>query len=877
MTNLDHSRWLRNVSGGPMRKTGLSTCDLSDRRPIMDMNGLGSLTLAIFIGLFSGLASHQALAIRAADMNGSDQHMVSGVPVDAKLVYNFNEIYCPGPVANFPGLGCSAEVSGATPYNNSSASGVPLSLLPNKDGNAPNAPADLAFNVSSKFRYVIVNYKENGIESGADTVDQGYQKAQNHRSLLKSSGSPYNAALNDAQCSNELTVQMWVKPLFPFHGQDTNANNQNQGAMIVGISNSTLDTVSEPDWAIYQVGDSGAEQVRFRVRTQGGAGVNIDSPPGVFSSVREIRDTDYSQSPPAKVAVGSHPELWDGFELSGKAYESVDPSQFTEIIATIRQDPVDMQKRATVYVNRIPSASIPVSFTPSMSTSSSLVIGNDLVKLTQKADGTNILDNQKNWSGLIKHVAIYCNGVEKTEVLGTVAIPGVQTMMAAIEANPDAPISNERKFAQRLAQRLTGTLFPIDHPDLTTMENLIKAGKMVEAAQVMTGDKASGTTGNPGFLNVIVKQMALVMSNREETARVPLNDMAAMFIGVTRDETSAKELLTGDFYYAADPNIAKVRNNFVNDILLSNNHFRDLDNGDWDIGKALMRIDSASTSPIYPKGQQILENPISKTIKPSPDPAGVITSRAWMGAHAIAGTNRRLVEYSLREFLCVPLSEAADTSVSDARIGRDVDRKPGGDESKFQTSCKGCHNIQDGMRGAFAFWDYRTSQAEDGRDYEFVRNTMIGNQYHAADGTGTDQGCITDNSGPVLPGIDKVIYKMNHNCKNFNVLANAVTDNSFVNNAQGFKNKVLFGWRGDNKNGGNGTQQFGQMIADSKRFSQCMAKRVYESVCLPAIPYDFNEVRDKIFSYGDAFENNNYNLKKLFQMIAVDPICIKMR
>ena len=87
-----------------------------------------------------------------------------------------------------------------------------------------------------------------------------------------------------------------------------------------------------------------------------------------------------------------------------------------------------------------------------------------------------------------------------------------------------------------------------------------------------------------------------------------------------------------------------------------------------------------------------------------------------MAAHAIAGTNRRLVEYSFREFTCMPIDKWADASGPDTYIGRDVDRFPGGVHQKFTTTCRACHSGMDSLRGAFARYTfsgltYKISQA----------------------------------------------------------------------------------------------------------------------------------------------------------------------
>lgn len=334
------------------------------------------------------------------------------------------------------------------------------------------------------------------------------------------------------------------------------------------------------------------------------------------------------------------------------------------------------------------------------------------------------------------------------------------------------------------------------------------------------------------------------MSSREETIREPLNDFTATIMGVTRDGTDARQLLYGDFLYAADParipagiTIPSV---LVTDRLRSNAHYAALERANLDVGATLLRVD----------GQQIANS--DTTSIPNPDPAGILTSRAFIAAHAIAGTNRRLVEYTFREFMCLPIEGWADTLGSDFRIGRDVDRFPGGDNNKFLTTCKGCHSMQDGFRGAFAKWDFADNSAVH-----------------------VDNGVTT---GGLQPRLDNgVIYKLNR--PDFVQYAGGyrTSDDSFVNNATRGANAYTLGWREPAPDTSalsgrtNGVHAFGRLIAGSKRFPQCMAKRVWASVCHNEL--SSAEMESIYVSMGLNFENNGYNLKKLFEAVAIHPKC----
>lgn len=399
--------------------------------------------------------------------------------------------------------------------------------------------------------------------------------------------------------------------------------------------------------------------------------------------------------------------------------------------------------------------------------------------------------------------------------------------------------------AQWMLERLTGVKQPLDNPLIGQMATLIQQGDRIAAAEL--------ATAQPQFLNVTVKQTASQMSTREETIREPLNDFSATFMGAVRDGLDARQLLFGNFYYAATDstrlNGITIPSNLEADILRSNNHYAALERANLDVGAALVRVD----------GQRIVN--AAATSIPSPDPAGLLTTRAFLGAHAIAGTNRRLVEYTMRQFACIPIAGWADTLGSDLRIGRDIDRRPGGDEQKFLTTCKGCHTVMDGFRGAFAKWDFR--------DIGGVGPVAI----HVANGV--TAGGLTPNVDPNNRG---VIFKMNRN--DFVQYAGGYvsTDDSFVNNAIRGSNATLFGWRGmapdsDAALSGRttGAHAFGRLVANSQRFSQCMAKRIWAQVCHTEL--GVAQMEAIYVSMGLELETKQYNLKKLYEAIAAHPKC----
>jgi hypothetical protein len=277
-------------------------------------------------------------------------------------------------------------------------------------------------------------------------------------------------------------------------------------------------------------------------------------------------------------------------------------------------------------------------------------------------------------------------------------------------------------------------------------------------------------------------------------------------------------------------------------------HFGDADNAEIqhfaDLGNNMIR------SGVQRVAHRDLVNGTSQVTEMIADPeaAGLITTQTFLDQHAAAGTNRRAVEYTLREFTCMPIHDAMDTSVDDSRIGEDVDRAPGGLPSTYQQTCRGCHSVLDGFRGAFAYVDsiYHWTNVQEipvnsknDISYKYFRNQWV--FPHQADGSG---GHLT-------------------------------TDNSWVNNAASGSNASYFGWRGAMS--GSGIPSFAASIASSHAFSKCMVDRAIASVCMR----DLNEVRTNftdqtgmVATEANNFEADGYNLRRMFARVAANPNCI---
>ncbi len=411
-------------------------------------------------------------------------------------------------------------------------------------------------------------------------------------------------------------------------------------------------------------------------------------------------------------------------------------------------------------------------------------------------------------------------GTKVATVGAMVAVSAVlaQRGYAAITVDTASSVTPARTQARDLFKALTTIGLPIDDARLKTMESDIASGDVRSAAKVATSD--------PLFYNVRVRDIAKAMSTVDTSVRAPMSDFVATFIGVVRDSdtTSAKTLLTGNFSYVADPTKTMVNGMQAvpqgdGDFLNSNNHYDAITNGNFSLSDVLIRKE----------GQRVI-SANTGAVMAHPDPAGLITSYAFQKAHAVMGTNRRLVQYSMKIFMCVEMADWADATAPDNRVGRDVDRVPSGSSGKYLQTCKACHGQMDGFRGAFSHVDFN------------------------------------NNSATYATGVQG---KMNRNGDVFQG-GFILQDDSFLNYATEPANQDKFGWRSANLTG-NGMGQFASMLADSQGFSRCMVRRVFTNVC-KHVPSTAQETL--IRSMATDFENDSYNLRNVFERVAIHPQCL---
>lgn len=414
--------------------------------------------------------------------------------------------------------------------------------------------------------------------------------------------------------------------------------------------------------------------------------------------------------------------------------------------------------------------------------------------------------------------------IYRVTALGDLALLSFDSVVPATD-----PVDLAMEKASLLYRRLAGLRTSVDNPTVRAMADYIAIDDWLGAAMVATEE--------PGFYNHVVRDFAAKMSNQDVSVGAPLTDFVATIVGITRDELDARDMLTGDFFYMATGDAVAVPSDLLLDVVTSNNHYAALEDERYDLAAVLTRVD-----------QQYLRDPSAPDeLASHPEPAGVLTTRGWMEAHATAGTNRRLAEFTISEFACAEMEQWADSTSPDAFVWRDVDRFPAGDAARYQTECKSCHANLDAFAGAYARFDF-----EDG----FTKYAPF-----YPDGADDPDAMKQQPMG--------VSEKMTHNSDVFPD-GYFLTDDHWTNLARSPANEARFGWRGDAAEG-EGLASFAAAVADSVAFSRCMVERVFSEVCLRA---PTAAERELVSGLACDFEASGYNLKQLFQTVATRPECL---
>lgn len=391
-----------------------------------------------------------------------------------------------------------------------------------------------------------------------------------------------------------------------------------------------------------------------------------------------------------------------------------------------------------------------------------------------------------------------------------------------------APLSTwagPRDQAKRLHDRLTGT--PPNAATLQQLETMIAAGQSKQAAQLIVGRDA--------FYDVNLKNWFSTWSNVAENPNVPLNDFTATAVGMVRDDVPFDQALYGDIIYVgndqlvtslnADGSVA-VQRHIAPYQKNNNNHYSEMETRL--INPANLADLTTRTTPISLR-QYLQRKAQSAVATGITDVAGLITTRASGEAFFSAGTNRRMLRFTFRNFLCLDMEQMQDTSRADFRVRRDVDRAPGGDSRTYKQTCVGCHAGMDALAGAFANFNFTNNEVQQSAGV---------------------QGKYNQNN---------TIYPAGY----------VTTDNSWLNLWIAGPGEFV-GWKGAAS--GNGARALGEMLSKTDAFSQCMVKRVFRRTCLRD---PLSTEKDLIVRLASDFSaQNRYNMKDLFVSVATLPQCL---
>lgn len=352
--------------------------------------------------------------------------------------------------------------------------------------------------------------------------------------------------------------------------------------------------------------------------------------------------------------------------------------------------------------------------------------------------------------------------------------------------------------AERIYERIAGV--PPSAATLATMTQEIssqpgQAGLLAAAAEA---------TKAPEFYNVVLKNMVIPWTNRDQTVFAPFNDYAATVIGMVRDNVPFNTVLSGDILYTVNaPGLPAVS-------LANNDHYATAETNGVDLSTALV---ATSQSAVYGL--------------PSAATAGVITTRGAASAFFIKGTNRAMFRFTMINHMCNDMERVMDTTRPSDRIRQDVSRSPGGDSRLFLNNCVACHSGMDPMAQAFAYYNFDTTS-----------NQLV---YTAG----------------------QVQAKYHINSQNF-PQGYVTPDDSWSNRWRAGPNSV-FGWNQGLPGSGNGAKSWGQEIAGSQQFAACKVQQVFQTVCFrtPQTTSDLAAAS----AITAAFQSG-YNLKTVFQQVA---------
>lgn len=382
----------------------------------------------------------------------------------------------------------------------------------------------------------------------------------------------------------------------------------------------------------------------------------------------------------------------------------------------------------------------------------------------------------------------------------TLALAGLLSVSSFI---PALSYAGSREQALRIHDRIAGV--PPSASVLDDMASDIAGGDALGAAMTATEDAA--------FYTVTLKNFATPWTNRDFDKFAPLNDYTATVIGMVRDETDFRQLLSADVLYVGADSLG------LPDYSIENNeHYVAMENAGVNLKTGLESRAQSSITGI-----------------PSSATAGVMTSRAAAKAFFYEGTNRAMFRFTLVNHLCTDLEQLKDITRAPDRIRQDVSRSPGGDSRIFLNNCIGCHSGMDPMAQAFAYYDFSGTEEE------------------------------LDAPGHIIYHAGTVAEKYTINSNNFEY--GFVTPNDQWDNYWRKGQNTYLGWDSGLAGSGTGAKSLGQELANSEAFAKCQVEKVFKAVCLRA-PADSTD-RAQVSGMLTSFKSNGYRLKRTFAEAAV--------
>ncbi|MCB0418382.1 MAG: hypothetical protein H6617_02745 [Bdellovibrionaceae bacterium] len=359
----------------------------------------------------------------------------------------------------------------------------------------------------------------------------------------------------------------------------------------------------------------------------------------------------------------------------------------------------------------------------------------------------------------------------------------------------------------------------------TQVLDLVREGRLLEAAAIAANQRT--------FFEKTVRHWSMKKTNGDGSPYGILNDFVATVIGHTRDNGDFRELLYGNFTYFASPSIPRVDTvvnfNGVRPHSSENNlHYLDLDN------RKNLFVELVRATNQFPNGVRFdvgsETNPTPFVTAPTSQTAGLLTTRRFIESAGLGGTNRRFIKYVFEIFLRTTLDEIGDAYALDHRVRKDVDRFPGGDMNLYNSKCRFCHAGMDALAGAFAKWDYDRTRVS------FRTGGGVHLKYNQNDTVFPDGAPTNDSSW----------------------------ENLWLNGP--------IKWNPAEPLSGVGARQFGRMIAYSDRLPVATAISVFEYLCKRTPNKEGADAKELAVA-TKAFEDSNYNLRVLFENVAVLTSC----